>query len=227
MAEALESADRVRYFFEGDLLPYRQEFLRRCPPPMKLDRGMDLCKSGESREWMYYLCRGRLRVYAGNCQGNERTVALLGPDSLAGLDCFLPGASSLMTISCVTDCWLLPFKNSLLTEMIRDDPEFAVTLVRYYCMVMRQLCYDAANQSINSAFLRLAHFLLTNWDGEEGGKVELSQQELAYAISCSRSSVSRACRLLRREGVIATAGVGFCILDREKLARLCQEQEEG
>ena len=36
-------------------------------------------------------CRGTLRVYAGNCEGNERTVALLGDDRLAGLDCFLPG----------------------------------------------------------------------------------------------------------------------------------------
>lgn len=35
---------------------------------------------------MYYLCKDTLHVYASNVLGNERTVALLGPDSIAGLD---------------------------------------------------------------------------------------------------------------------------------------------
>lgn len=79
---------------------------------MKLHKGMCVSKSGEARDWMYYLCRGTLRVYAGNCEGNERTVALLGDDSLAGLDCFLPGETSIMTIACMTDCWLMPIKTA-------------------------------------------------------------------------------------------------------------------
>ena len=198
---------RIRYFFAGDFQPYRKTFFDRCPPPMKMDRGMRVCTSGKSRGWMYYLCQGTLRVYAGNRQGNERMVALLGPDSIAGLDCLLPGQTSLMTIACVTDCWLLPFQNTLLETMAREDSEFALTLVRYYCKVMRQLCYDAASQSINSTFIRLANFLLINWDGED--QVHMSQQQLACAINCSRASVSRACRLLRDEGVITTEGVGF------------------
>lgn len=104
---------------------------------------------------------------------------------------------------------------------MRDDPSFAATLARYYCKVMRQLCFDAANQSINSVFLRLGNFLLTNWDGGDN-LVRLSQQELAYAVNSSRASISRACRLLKQEGIIATEGVGFRLLDREGLRRLCE-----
>lgn len=214
---------RIRYFFEGEFLPYREAFEAHCPPPMKLDKGMRVCRSRETQNWMYYLIEGRMRVYAGNCQGNERMVAVLGPGSIAGLDCLLPGQASLMTIACMTDCRVLPFQNRFLEELTREDPEFAVTLVRYYCKVMRQLCFDATNQSLNSVFLRLVNFLLTNWDGSDGGRVRMSQQELACAINCSRASVSRACRLLREQGVIATEGVGFRILDRARLDRLGQE----
>lgn len=185
-------------FFEGDFLPHRKAFQMRCPPAMRLDKGMQLCASGESKNWMYYLCKGKLRVYTGNSQGNERTVALLGPDSIAGLDCFLPEAPSLMTIACMTDCWLIPFQNSFLEELTRNDPKFAVTLTQYYCKVLRQLCYDAANQSIHSVFLRLANFLLVNWDETGEAQVRLSQQELAYAVNCSRASISRACRVLKK-----------------------------
>ena len=221
--EKREETYQIRYFFAGEFLPYREAFEAHCPPVMKMDKGMRVCKSHETKNWMYYLCKGKLRVYANNCQGNERTVAILGPGSIAGLDCLLPGQTSLMTIAGLTDCWLLPFQNDFLESLVQENEEFALTLVRYYCKVMRQLCFDAANQSINSVFLRLANFVLTNWDGGGEARVWLSQQELAYAINCSRASASRVCKLLKREGVIATEGIGFRILDREKLDSLCQE----
>ena len=132
-----------------------------------------------------------------------------------------------MTISCVTDCWLIPFQNSFVEELIRQEPDFAVTLTRYYSKVMRQLCFDAATQSIHSSFIRLAYFLLANWDSEENSLVRLSQQELAYAANCSRSSVARACKALKQEGVIATEGVGFRLVDRARLEELvCRETEK-
>lgn len=221
--EPKDASHAIRYFFEGDFLPHRKAFQMRCPPAMRLDKGMQLCASGESKNWMYYLCKGKLRVYTGNSQGNERTVALLGPDSIAGLDCFLPEAPSLMTIACMTDCWLIPFQNSFLEELTRNDPEFAVTLTQYYCKVLRQLCYDTANQSIHSAFLRLANFLLLNWDGTGEAQVRLSQQELAYAVNCSRASISRACRVLKKEGIISMEGVGFRIVHLDKLRALCSQ----
>ena len=86
----------------------------------------------------------------------------------------------------------------------------------------KQASFDAATQSIHSSFLRLAYFLLANWDSSENSLVRLSQQELAYAVNSSRASISRACRLLKQEGIIATEGVGFRLLDREGLRRLCE-----
>ena len=174
---------------------------------------------------MYYICRGNLRVYAGNCQGNERTVAILGADSIAGLDCLLPGQTSLMTIACITDSWLMPFHNSFITDLIHKNPDFATTLTQYYCKVMRQLCFDAINQSINSVFIRLTNFLVTNWNDGKDNQVTLSQQELAYAINCSRASVSRVCKMLKDQGIIATEGIGFRILDLAKLKQMCEEHE--
>ena len=53
--------------------------------------------------------------------------------------------------------------------------------------------------------------------------MRLSQQDLAYAINSSRASISRACRLLRQSGVIATEGVGLRILDRDKLRQIMEK----
>ena len=149
---------------------------------------------------------------------------LLGPGSIVGLDCLVPDAASTMSIACVTDCWLLPFQNTLLEEFIRRDSDFAVTLARYYCKVMRQLCYDAASQSVNDVFVRLANFLLANWSAAQP-RVRMSQQELANAVNCSRASVSRACRLLKAEGVITTEGVGFSVRDWPRMEAMCRRRE--
>ena len=148
-----EPFSEIRYFFGGELRLYRDFFESHCPPPMKMNRGMQICRQEETKNWMYYLCRGQLKVYASNYEGNERMVAILGEDSLAGLDCLIPGQFSLMTIECLTDCWLMPLQNTVLDAMIRENPDFAVAITHYYCKILRQLCFDATSQSISSVMI--------------------------------------------------------------------------
>lgn len=218
-----EPFSEIRYFFGGELRLYRDFFESHCPPPMKMNRGMQICRQEETKNWMYYLCRGQLKVYASNYEGNERMVAILGEDSLAGLDCLIPGQFSLMTIECLTDCWLMPLQNTVLDAMIRENPDFAVAITHYYCKILRQLCFDATSQSISSVMIRLANFLRTNWNEPEKSRVRLSQQELAAAVNCSRASIARVCRILKNEGIIAIEGVGFRIIDPDKLDMLCHK----
>ncbi len=89
--------------------------------------------------------------------------------------------------------------------------------------VMRQLCFDATNQSIGSVFIRLANFLQANWDDKNNCRVLLSQQDLAAAVNCSRTSVARACKIMKEEGVISIEGIGFRILDFSNLETLCRK----
>lgn len=215
----------ISYFFSGEFREYRSLFAAHCPPPMKMDKGMRICRHGETKGWMYYLCQGQAKVYVNNYQGNERMVAILGEDSIVGLDCFLSEKTSLMNIECMTDCWLMPVQSSTVEEFIRENSDFAVTLTRYYCKVMRQLCFDAENQSISSILVRLSNFLKTTWDDPLDNRVSLTQQELAAAVNCSRASIARICKLLKEEGVIAPEGVGFRLLDLTKLDEICRKYQ--
>lgn len=220
-----KSSDTISYFLRGDFHSYQELFAAVCPPPMKMNKGMRLCSHGEISNWMYYICHGKLKIYSSNCEGNDRLVAILGDGCIAGLDLLLPGLPAQMTMECMTDCWLYAFQNTFLETLIRENPDFAVTLNRYYCKVVRQLCFDAANQSISNVFIRLSNFLMTNWNDTTHNKVELNQQELADAISCSRASISRICKILKDENVIKMDGIGFHILDLSKLSELCHKYE--
>ena len=147
----------VSYYFGGEFRIYRHLFDARCPTPMKCLKGMIILRPGQTKGWMYYLCSGLLKVYMNNCEGNERSVAFITNDTLFGMDCFIPGQVSLTTIECMTDSWVMPFQSSVLEEIIRENADFAIDFARYYCKMLRQLCFDAENQSINNVLVRMVN----------------------------------------------------------------------
>lgn len=223
MARKIVEPSNVSYYFGGEFRIYRPLFDAHCPTPMKCLKGMSICKPGQSKGWMYYLCSGLLKVYTNNFEGSERTVAFLTDDTLFAMDCFVLGQVSLTTIECMTDSWIMPFQSSVLEEIIRENADFAVDFARYYCKLLRQLCFDAENQSINNVLVRTVNFLLANWDDRDNSRVTLSQQEIATAVSCSRSSISRVCQLMRKEGAIISEGIGFRIVDEKRMRNLLQK----
>ena len=210
------------YLFNADLMPYRDLFLRHCPPPMLMPRGNCVCKKGVTKGWMYYLCHGLLKVYSSNSYGYDRVIAFLKDDNLFGLDCLDPSQPSIVTIECVTDSWVMPFQSEMLAKIMGEDPCFARDLVAYYAKVMRQLCFDTENQSIHDAKVRLANFLYLYVQSNGSSRVDMSQQDLAAAVNCSRSSVARICNQLKEAGAIRTQGRGLTVLDPERLTEHCQ-----
>lgn len=207
-------------FFAGEFREYRDLFASRCPPPMKMLKGQCPCRRGVTSGWMYYLCSGMMKVYCVNPQGNDRIVAFLKDDTIFGLDCLEKEQTSVMTIECLTDCWIMPFQSDTLKEMVRENADLGLLVLSYYCKVTRQLCQDAENLSIHDVSVRLINFLLKNWRAEENAYVRLSQEDLASAISCSRSGVARVLKKLKDSGAIEMEGIGFRIVDPEKLIAL-------
>ena len=211
----------MSYLFKGDFSAYRSLFLENCPPPMLMPKGSRICKKGITRGWMYYLTEGLLKVYSSNFQGYERLVAFLREDSIFGLDCFDPTMPSIVTIECVSDAWVMPFQRETLKKVMEADENFAYDLVSHYSKILRQLCFDAENQSINDSGTRLANFLYLYVENSQSRHVDMSQQELAAAVNCSRSSIARICNALKEEGIIETNGRGLTVVSKVRLEKLC------
>lgn len=128
---------------------------------------------------MYYLSQGLLKVYSSNSYGYDRVIAFLKDDNIFGLDCLDPDQPSVVTIECVTDSWVMPLQSEMLTGIMRESPDFACDLVAYYAKVMRQLCFDTENQSINDARVRLVNFLYLYAESSGDDRIAMSQQDLA------------------------------------------------
>ena len=189
---------------------------------MLMPRGNQVCKKGVTKGWMYYLSQGLLKVYSSNSYGYDRVIAFLKDDNIFGLDCLDPDQPSVVTIECVTDSWVMPLQSEMLTGIMRESPDFACDLVAYYAKVMRQLCFDTENQSINDAKVRLVNFLYLYAESSGDDRIAMSQQDLAAAVNCSRSSIARICTQLKEAGLIRVHGRGLTVLDRERLKAFCR-----
>lgn len=213
-----DDINTVSCIFCDEFTVYKKELSRFSAPPMIMPKGQLLQKRNESHDWLFYICDGKVRIYTCNDEGNEKTIAYLLQNSLAGLDCLIPGEKAVIYIEAQTDCTVMPIHMSDVKELIYNNQEFAYTLLTHYCRILRQLCVDSENLSLNNSEKRLINFLLFNWN--QGVDIKITQQEIATAINCSTSTVSRVLSKLAEKKVVEIQGLGLKILDERKLMEL-------
>jgi CRP-like cAMP-binding protein len=199
-------------------------FSKNCPPPLSMPKRAIICKKGHTSGWMYYLLEGMVKVYTTNYNGYDRIIGYMEKHTIFGLDCVYNDELSIVNIESLTDIKVLPFTGDILRKMIIHNSAFAYDFILYYCQVIRQLAFDAENQSINDVSTRLANFLYTYMNSSiyaKKQKIDLSQESLASAINSSRVQVARVCCKFKEDGIIKTLGKGIEIIDAEKLGKLC------
>lgn len=212
----------ISYLYENDFEDYQHLFAKHCPPPLCMPKGSLVYEKGVSTGWMYYVSSGMVKLFTSNYYGVERVLAFLKEGNIIGLDCFDSGNTAMISAQCVTDVWCTPFTRETLRQMMKESPDFAFNLTTYYAKVTRHLYFDAENQSISDLAIRLANFLFLYSTNSNSDIVEMTQQELASAMSCSRSSISRICDRFRQEGILRNYGKGLSIMDMKKLYEYCR-----
>lgn len=116
------------------------------------------------------------------------------------------------------------------TMTLRLGPEAMQTLVavhphicyRWLRVLSRRMARAQrwlAELTGRSAFERTVRFLLREVEERESRVVELSQKQLAEALSLSRQTVSRALGLLERDGVIERGHRRIEVRELERLRR--------
>jgi CRP-like cAMP-binding protein len=215
----------ISYIFEDDFCPYLDLFLRHCPPPLNMPKGAIICKKGYTNGWMYYLLGGTVKICTVNYNGYARIIAYMKKHTIFALDCVNGKDMSTVNIESVSDIQVLPFTVEILKRIMARNGEFAFDFVCYYSKIVRQLTFDAENQSINDAATRLVNFFYTYMSTPgyaENKKIDMTQESLAAAINSSRVQVARICQRLKADGLIKTSGRGIEIMDADKLSALCR-----
>jgi CRP-like cAMP-binding protein len=171
---------------------------------------------------------GRVKLVAYGAEEREVVLAIRGPGELIGEMAAIGGQRRTATAFAVDDVEVGYLRAEELREFLHEHPDAALVLMR---MLVRRLAeasrdvVDLATQdSIGRVAKRLLELAADHGKPVEGGtliELTLTQDDLASWTGATRETVSRALRLMRRLGWVATEQRLITILDAEALRDRC------
>jgi len=167
---------------------------------------------GDAADSLFFVESGWVKMSAVVPSGKEPVIALRHEDEFFGARCMV-AARRQATTTALTNCSLVRVTKSAFSQLLREQPDFAVTFVA--SLVRRSICDQESlvDHLTNSAEKRLARTLLQLATEAGGDKAHLipeglNQALLASMIGTTRSRVSVFLNKFKRQGLIAYARNG-------------------
>jgi CRP-like cAMP-binding protein len=189
--------------------------LARSGRPVDLARGAVLAQAGDAGDSMFVILEGEIEVRTVSPGGREVRLVALGPGAVAGEMAVLDGGgrSADMVASRRTRLWRIG--RQALHDMLRDEPDLALALMRELTGRLRRTNVDLENRATQDLGGRLARLLALEQGGR--GLIALNQTELARRIGASREKVNRKLRQWVAEGWVEVTPAGVRVLSADAL----------
>lgn len=203
------------------------EELERLTRMSEVKKGEAIYLPGDPGNTVYLLKKGRVKTVINGSSGKDITFEVLAPGEIFGeLD--LPDDSPRETRA-------EALEDSLICAMPREDferylvrhPHLIVSLVKLIGRRFKKLQERVEDLAHRNVQARLAHFLLelSQPEGIPHGpdihiRVQLTHQEIADVIGCTRETVTNCLGLLRKQGLIRIDHRSITIRNIERLSRL-------
>ncbi|NPV07688.1 MAG: Crp/Fnr family transcriptional regulator [Anaerolineae bacterium] len=182
-------------------------------------RGAVVALEGEACPGLYFVESGWLKAVRSSPDGREQVWAFFGPgEALNHFDVFA-GTPNLSTIVALEDSSLFFVSREALTRLLAEQPSLAAAVIAHLAQHAVLLLSLVDDLSLRSVEERLAHFLLSESDGDTVHRRRwLTQSELAARLGTVPDVLNRALRSLSEQGLIAVDRHQIRLLDRQGLA---------
>ena len=205
--------------------------LARKLPDRRLGKGEFLYGPRDRGEGLFVLKEGRVRVYSTDPAGGEFTLEVLGAGTVFGEMSLGPGRVRTAYAEAVEPSLVASLKRRDLEDLIRENPEFGVRLVRLLSERLRLAHNRLADFAGKGVTARLASLILYLAEGEgvaDGeGRCDIptryTHERLGTMIGAGRVAVSRAFAALKEAGAVEQRNRLIRVLDLEALERAAQE----
>lgn len=194
----------------------------------RVARHAAVLSAGSAGDDLVVLLEGRVKLVAFGLEHREVVLAIRGPGELIGEMAALGGQRRTATAVALEDAEVGWLQAEEFRTYLAEHPAAALILIR---MLVRRLTastrevVDLATQDsvgrVAKRLLELAHDHGT--PSELGTRIDLTltQDELASWTGATRETVSRALRLMRRLGWIATDNRSITVLDAAAMRERC------
>ena len=162
---------------------------------------------GDPADSVFFIQKGKVKVYVLSEQGKEAVVALHGSGDFFGEGCLTGQPLRLATVSAITESDVMRLDKAAMVRVLRDEPRFSEMFMSFLLARNARVEEDLVDQLFNSSEKRLARLLLLMANFGKEGKPEaviakISQETLAEMVGTTRSRVSTFMNKFRKLGFI-------------------------
>ena len=190
----------------------------------RIRRNETILRAGAAGDEVVLVLDGRVKLSAYGADRREVVIALRGPGELLGEMAALGGQRRTATAVAVDDAEVGFLHADELRDFLRDHPDAALVMIRMLVRRLSEATRDVVDLATRDSVGRIAKRLLelaaehgAPTDGGTRIELSLSQDELARWTGATRETVSRALRLMRQLGWVATDHRTVTVLDPEAL----------
>jgi CRP/FNR family transcriptional regulator, cyclic AMP receptor protein len=190
----------------------------------KVLRAQPILRAGAAGDEVVLVLDGRVKLVAYGADRREVVLALRGPGELLGDMAALSGQRRTASVVAVDDVEVGFLRADDFRAFLREHPDAALVLIRTLVRRLSEATRDVVDLATRDSVGRIAKRLLElsvehGAPAGPGRRIELSlsQDELARWTGATRETVSRALRLMRQLGWVATDHRTITVLDAAAL----------
>lgn len=217
MHRAVEVLKQIPFF--SGLEPSQHVALAEVVVMARYRKGQILFVEGEPSRSLYFIHKGRVKVYRLALDGREQILHLLGDGEPVAVVPFLDGGPYPANAEVLEDSEMAQITFDDFERIAKANPDILVRMLRLLAQRMRESQQEITALSLQNVTSRLARRILDLCERhgttvEEGIEVDLSlsRQELGSWIGASRETTTRLLQQFQREGVIRIEGSHLVVL---------------
>lgn len=176
-------------------------------PTMALRKRHVLFRQGEPASAVFYIATGLIHRVVGTVNGNERLLAILGPDDFCGEECLTAQSWHSTSAIAVEAAQVIRIEKAAMVRLLRDSSAFADVFTAF--LLSRKLKTEAAliDQLVGSVEQRLKRALLALARAGRGGSdariiANAKQEMLASLVGTTRPRINHFLNKFRELGLI-------------------------
>jgi len=190
----------------------------------RLEKGELLFQRGDPPHGFYFVVSGQMKLAVSSAQGNEKVVEIIGPTQTFGEAVMLMDRPYPVFAEALTSTQLLHIGQSVVSDLIDQDPGFARKLLAGMAIRLHTMVADVETYSLRSSTQRVIGYLLQQTEAAgPGSKVQIelptSKQVIASRLNLTPETLSRIFHDLSDAGLITVQGKHITLHDAEGLAR--------
>jgi CRP/FNR family transcriptional regulator/CRP/FNR family cyclic AMP-dependent transcriptional regulator len=180
--------------------------------------GSVIFQEGDRGDSLHVVIEGRVRISVGSSQGEEATVALLGPGEFVGDLALLDGLPRSASAIAIGRTKTLVVRRDDFQRWLAERPKAAFALLEALSLRVRRTDEQLTDLTFLDLASRLAKRLLTL--PRDSGKplvVRVTQAELGAMLGVSRESVNKQLNDFERRGWVTLGRGRVTLQDQEAL----------